>query len=448
MSDNRLMLNLAFVLFFYGTLLNASLGACPLDVLQNLLDEVGEAKPVRFQRALDKTGFTISDVRANYKSTEELLAQSPIPKEAHKYYDKKTGYFNYKPENPIKLAVENGDAKLSAIRMNWIPEHDAISTEQLENLIPYLRNNPTVELWISSQPQWHKKIALQLEKLSPKERQQIKWIEHKEVQGSLWAQDGSKPLASGNETMVPRSNHQNPDLGLSPLIEKDLLKTRKSLFKFEGGNLIVGEKEIFVGPKVVEDAMKDFFISRTEALEALSREFGRPVVELGVPFGNQMKQVDFHIDLSMSIVRDYKTKKEVVLLDSETLALELLKKAAKDNGARSEHLKEVLKTLDPDEILSREKALNYMEMELKKKGYEVRRIPGLSQNEHIFNYTNSIYSGNSALVPEMGISVWDESVKATFIEMGHEVYPMPVAQKSLCQKGGIRCLSETFRMEH
>ena len=87
-------------------------------------------------------------------------------------------------------------------------------------------------------------------------------------------------------------------------------------------------------------------------------------------------------------------------------------------------------------------------------GYDVVRLPDFSDPQmtgrfsnspEIYSYTNAIFSEDVALLPEMGVRPWDSYTRNIFIEMGYSPLLLPVAKKSICLQGGIRCLSETFR---
>lgn len=94
--------------------------------------------------------------------------------------------------------------------------------------------------------------------------------------------DASKPL-EGNTLLVPVAESRSEETFggdptnrnvLKSLERQGKIKVRQSPFRWEGGNVIVGDRHTMIGSDVVEAAMRDFKISRKEAIDALSKSSG------------------------------------------------------------------------------------------------------------------------------------------------------------------------------
>ena len=90
-----------------------------------------------------------------------------------------------------------------------------------------------------------------------------------------------------------------------------------------------------------------------------------------------------------------------------------------------------------------------MEIILRKNGYDVKKIAGdykESMNVDLpINLTNVIFSGNSVIVPKYNSFFLDKYVETYFSELGYEVIPFESIHDTITLKGGVRCISETYR---
>lgn len=295
----------------------------------------------------------------------------------------------------------------------------------------------------------------------------------------IWSQDGSKPLEDGG-TVEPgvgamitgsyydATNALNKFRGLGAQFSK---------FPFAGGNMIVGARHLFVGTTIVDAVCEQMSISREEAITALSVEFGKPVIEIGVPSGpNRRKyQAEFHIDLTMAVVRNRVTGEEEILLNSPRKAVEELLAGSDVDSLPNEEV-ELLQTLQKlllrnskespsEDLMARINALiglaglktlekrlitmieyqkeyDLIETDLKSHGYTVVPIPNFDIG---FNWANLIFSGRYALTAQLGVKIWDDYMSKLLSSKGYEPIKFKAAQKSLFKKGGLRCMSETYR---
>jgi hypothetical protein len=435
------------------------------------------------------TVISTESLAREHHITADVLTEMGIPERAHPFYNVVTGKFDYQPTSKQILSPENGDEPLSLIHLNILP--GAYGDLGLQSLLPdyvlVLRRLPDLRLLLVAPPEKLKALEEWRKGLPPRQSVRVHVVSAGELGKDLtwWAQDGSKPAQSGTvgkaKFLLPRGPVQASDSlgyagGIQGLLESGLAESVPSLFRFEGGNLVVGAKHVFVGSDEVEAAMKDFRISRSEALKALSIEFGKPVLEVGAPSqGGGKEQLVFHIDLSLSIVRNRLTQRETVVMESPTAALEIIlgkgvthSKAdfEKAQAGWVEARKGKLKDYDDAEIFSLVKKMrwetlqyrilqcDFLRSQIEGHGYETVSIPGLTQmgpggsdEAHAIprNYTNSILSGSLALIPKTGDRGLDTAAAQTYRKLGYEVLPMSSASFLYYQNGGTRCGAQTFR---
>ncbi len=419
--------------------------------------------------------------------TEERLRRSGVHPALIPFYDLNTGEFNYRRAKALTLALENGDEKLSTLRVNATGKKSkakAISKELIAGYTKILASDPTIKLVILTSDDQIDIFAQEVDHLRKDIRSRIEVVPYNKNREdapslSLWAQDLSKPIQGGQKsTLIPRVGSRDTLFHFKDNLSTAGISIEESLVDFDGGNVVVGAKHVFVGSEIVELCMRKFFIERENALKVLSEEFGKPVFEIGytdIENPKRKSQVDFHIDLTMAVVRDRKTGREVVLLGSVDKAVDLLL-STEDLGGLSGIEKNSVRTLeevaasndvprldkgrllhalgderDVGSVLYERARLAEIKQNLIAAGYDVIEVPRIHNArihkdlKYYFNYTNSIFSGSTAIIGELGIPVWDRYMKNTLGDLGYEVYPLKVVQKSLCLNGGVRCLTETYR---
>jgi hypothetical protein len=448
-------------------------------------DELKKIRPVDITKASPIHEFkkekTVEElVKEGLKLHSESWKELGIPKSAWEYYDLKTGKFNYKLDQPRLLALENGDVPLTAIRMNYSDESSEISDDLLREYIELLKISLALELWIIVNHDHGQKLQAHLLHLPDTLMKRIKIASvGSKSNVLLWAQDPAKPLASGHRSLLPRLYLDSMEAGVDhaayyrdsewALDAAGLSKVERSLFRFEGGNIIVGAQHIFVGSDIIDVNARDLRISRHEAKRVLSIEFGKEVLEVGAPLDTSggLAQIDFHIDLSMAVVRNKKTNRETVLLGSPSKAIEILssnisiiqKKQTplfyKTGEASNEYKRmsenQILAQLKKSDSYYREAWVKYMTKKLQRIGYEVALVPGLYMQNmgrddlEYYNYTNLIVDTEKILMPNLGIDSLDKYSRKVYEDLGYEVIGMDSSRFTLCLSGGIRCTGETFR---
>ncbi len=435
---------------------------------------------------------TISTWLKQPRQLRRLLRANGVPEYGWKYYDRETGRFNYQPNQPVSLALENGDARLQAIHLNH-DHNDNGFRSLLSDYKAVLDVLPTLQFIVVTTPEDFIDLNnYALEIFGENWREHIQVVLTDEARIYVWTQDASKPLADGLATMLPAQNHTMSRPSYRATVEDmekaGVVQTRQSIFTFDGGNIIVGSQHVIVGPDVVARAMHDFRISRTEALDALSKEFGRPIIEVGY-FEREarwltsdlyfLKQVDFHIDLTLSIVRNRNTQVETAVVQSPRLLYEhVLGVTDLDKMSPAQFAEAKLNWLESlrdqvlagklhltkeergfiaqinshslNSILTWDLRAGHVAKILADSGYTVVRIPGInvlqSRNQvDTYNYTNAIFSDDLALVPSYDVRWVDELAHSIYQGMGYQTIPMPSTQTYICQMGGIRCASETYR---
>ncbi len=417
----------------------------------------------------------------------ELADEFNLPIETLGLFNRSTGNFEpdrARPKQP--LALENGDSKLKAIRINYEFSYGSDGNAfpaLLSNYLKVLQVIPDLELWVALR-EFDKVDFENMIKDVPLEiKNRIKTVTTSSLQVELWAQDGSKPFEDGESTLLQTNGNKVKRRDYRKVVwdmeESGLITTETSYFRFEGGNVIVGDDHIFLGVDVVNDLVENIGMDRPEALSALSSDFGKEVIEIGIPkIGSNPEQPEFHIDLTMSLVRDRTSGKEIVLLQSPYALFEqvlgfrnmseanevsfrknivdfLLKIKQQIQSGQKKSLSigetrfiEELSKINLAELRLKEAQSSFIADLIEKSNYEVKKIPGwnnLSWTLSTFNYTNLVWSENYVLAPEYEIDFLDQYVYSIFEELGYQVIPMNSVQKLICKRGGIRCASETYR---
>lgn len=432
-------------------------------------------------------------VKKEGKAVQQVLKEQGIPEYAHRYYGA-DGNFKYRPDHPIQLSSENGDDELALARIQFATfeklEHQRVYDLLVKDYLHVLEELPHAELRIVTDEKSKPALVSLLRGASESVRKRVKTVTiESEHPLELWAQDGSKPIKDPEhyriQTLVPYEHEDGAKSEIWQELEGKGWPTQRSIFHFEGGDVVVGARHVFVGPTVIEDNMKKFRISRSEALQALSAEFGKPVFEIK---RNKIPKkadpsfthpIDFHIDMFLSVARNHKTGKETVLLSSPELGFKALAGRRKDadfpedwdimaehlvqgakddaNGFLTDAERELIATIkktSPYAFRVQQDQVNAEAVRLKALGYDIKFVPGLAQMHgeremgqwEIFGYANSILSGKKAIIPELGIPRLDRAATQAFEDLGYKVIHVYSPTESLCLKGGIRCMTETYRV--
>lgn len=357
------------------------------------------------------------------------------------------GYRPVERTNHLVLSGENGREKLEAVR---IVLSDEWTLDVLKDYLQVMDKMPSLKLMAV----YPKKFKNEVDKTlggaqkSIRNRVNIKQLENVKTTAE-WTQDGSKPLISKQPTSLASSGHARPVYRemLDEFQKENLVSIENSHFTFEGGNVVVGDRHVFTGTNTAEKMMEKFKITRANALTLMEAEWGGPVFEIGVAGADGAKQLDFHIDLTMTVLYSPKKKKEVILLGStQKFFDQIAELETKDFKTRAE--RNVLKALtgNMSDQAYRERYLSAVEKKLIEKNYEVIRVPYFNDGAYpLINYNNVVISENQVIFPLNGFRKLDVEMLDLYHKLGFETIPVEVVQKSFQYKGGIRCLSETFR---
>ena len=433
----------------------------------------------------------------------QLLEESRIPLELRKFYDAK-GRFHYHPEHPVRLSSENGDQKVSVFKIHYDPSSKSEDAELhdllLRDYAGVLERMPDTKLWVVTRPAHLQRLEELLATLPPETRARIRpsSLESESVQNrylGLWAQDSSKPVDSPDGTphvLVPWSQRF-----LGPTSPDDTLELQFALaahgqtnvhspLLYSGGNVIVGERHVLVGPDVVRNTADRLRIPPSDALDALSAEFGKPVIEIFHRSAPEAYSRAFrrpfapHIDLQLALARDHSSGKETALVQSPAALVTALlggRKAeelpaewprfvdalvrgahpdpARALNASEEALIAALGAMRREDLLAQQDQAQELARSLAAKGYAVRTVPGIAPMKYesenagtkwqLFNYTNSIFSGDRAVIPDLGIPALDRAFRDELGRMGYQPVPVTSPRRSYRFWGGIRCMTETHR---
>jgi hypothetical protein len=439
-----------------------------------------------------------------FKSVSHLLNLYDIPTRFHRYYNKDTGKFRYLTSEPVELALENGSSKLSMIRINYLTDgYKDISHEVVSDYIEAMKIITDFKLVIVVASYQKKMLVDQLAGIEPSIRRRINISTinvpeklRKQITSSsaLWAQDSSKPLANGSATYMHNDGYsvKRPiyKVFTKALVKSGHAKVKQSLFDFEGGNLIVGDKHIFLGADTIKSLSDRLEITQKQAVKTFEVEFGKPVIPIGLPYEVKRKGFTlqngevFHIDLSMAIVRDLSDKevvREIAVVSSpEKLFDDFFNISNIGSKSKEEYieitsslLRKITKNKWDESITATERKLyykiamlTYTDMILKieetkfikylleKQGYKTKEVAGFyppgklsmdGDGSPIINFTNVIISGDNVIIPYYKSKKLMESAEKTYRDLGYNVILAKSSEGSFCLDGGIRCLSETHR---
>ncbi|MBL7544253.1 MAG: hypothetical protein JNL11_10565 [Bdellovibrionaceae bacterium] len=401
--------------------------------------------------------------------------------------------FSYAPN--LKLSLENGRQKLRAIRINLSDSEMSIAV--LQDMYVALRLIPGLEIIVIVAPGMEEKMNLSMQKVPAEIRSRIKiilydskdpWLtgltpaEAAVELGNIWAQDHSKPFENGKKLSTFIFRKFNDSLATEQLKKSDKIDTKNYILDLDGGNIIVGDRNILIGANSVYYIMREG-LSYESVIQFLEASFSKKVLVVGVPklVGEEirMSQSSFHIDLDLVLAVDKTTNSEIALVRSpialiteilnipyerkipdvdyvkflEQKLLAFYKEKAKHKPLTASTIKllEVLTQMDPKQMVADELASLHTRRWLEIHGYTTREVPGYGffsttmAKQNFFFGTNSILSGNIALVPWNNIPELDQAIGRIYKNLGYEYYPMRSSVQTIECHGGIRCASETYR---
>jgi hypothetical protein len=250
------------------------------------------------------------------------------------------------------------------------------------------------------------------------------------------------------------------------------IHTTRSELVFEGGDVIVGARHVFVGEAVIRGNMEYLETTRHNVLELLEAEFGKPVLEITAPSVStdiRRAPLSFHIDLSLAVARNRINGQEVALLNSPRLLFQLLLGVTDFENLTAKDLRARIAALTPttdeeEEMLRRLRSIPLERHKLHQArldfvaqrvlapaGYSIIPVPGINDcqesadNSYYRSYTNAVFSGDMVALPHLDVETLDDYAKNALQSLGYRVLPMRSAPLLYRLQGGPRCALETYR---
>lgn len=435
--------------------------------INNFFDSIVHRKRAKLKRRISQAGLhperaSIAEILdAGIVLKLEDLHLLGVPKEAASYFNLRTGEFTYEPVFK-ELRPENGDAELERIWMT-LPNAKYSESSEFEGLArKLLESLPDLSLTVLGGLS-HQVVKTRLSsfaKNSLGENRLFFKLGNGFETLSPWAQDIGKPTKQ-NIILTPSKynfGYEIPQKATKRLLNKKddapSFVTSDSVFRFDGGDIVVGDRNIFVGAGIVETNAVLLRLPRKKIKELLAAEFGKEIVIVGATKrGAEKEYVDYHTDLTMAVVRNLNTGKEVVLLSSSEAAASFL------DGTSPKNV-EILKSLEHRSVKKREHRLRQFELELKRKGYETIKIPGnFEENSfyelrektyhesesgrrripRVFNYTNLVLGKGKAILPIYDLPIFDNYMKELLEGFGYEVIEAYQGRRLIQFAGSVRC---------
>ena len=210
------------------------------------------------------------------------------------------------------------------------------------------------------------------------------------------------------------------------------------------------------GSKENLDRLSEFLALFQVAKKFMEEDFGVPCVFAGYEEGLNCIQLNFHLDFYMTCLPG-----GVVLLQDHQKCIEVLKKLVRNQTLmwKERELFKLMEVSARGLIDSCKEPLNQLELQLKKKGFHVLRVPGhfqLSPTQTILNFMNSVVfvSGNDSrtciILPKYG-ATGEIRLRQAFVEcleeaqvgrtwiLGPETAGENIFSESLAYDGSLRC---------
>jgi len=396
------------------------------------------------------------------------------------------------------FSIEDGSVPLRALQISFVQPVNG-DRKFLDEALAFVMATAKAQLWVVYGPGTHTNVADWYLSRPSEQRERIRIFDAESshsrfgrVQDALlrvagesdelyaWAQDGSKPGPNHALVMPSRAVDGRTYAYRRPaqlLDAAHLAKTRVVPIYFEGGNIIVGARHVFVGVEIIDENMSEAGTTRARTLARLADLFGAPVVELGVPrvdvetgLARSFHQRHFHIDLTIALLKHPDTGKEVVLLNDireglkALFGFDVLAQAKSDEhfsdllgdtlldwmrhpSENEKHEAAVLgyiKTNSYVQLMKEALEADYIRRQIEALGYEVIGLPGVG----IFSYTNIVASEGKVWGPHFGVAGLDHAAVKIFRDQGFKYFGSTYgASAMVCVQGGPRCLSQTFRTD-
>lgn len=412
------------------------------------------------------------------KVDEVLLNALRIPRVAHPYYHPQTGVFSVPTQESFALSLENGDEPLARLRIHLTHER-TLNPDLLDiirsDLTRILHADPQLMLDVLIEANSLPLYNTLLEGLDSAFPNRIH-ITPSSSELRPWAQDDGKPVTGLPGLVV--SGHLSSE-SLDPetadvyeLQAHHILRERghriiHAPFIFEGGDIVVGDRHIFVGDKSIDNSISLLRISRGEVVKAMEAFFNKPVIRIGNGDLDQLfYHIHFHTDLLLSVVRNRKTQKEVVLLNSPLKMREavMILPNARVTPWLNHHSLGTDQIRNAFEISPERRLYSHWQMwvdqtkiRLERAGYEVIEVPGFAISEHLakssfhpnmsryISFTNVVVGKDHVIGPAFDHEEIDRIGQSVYEELGYRYIPIRIAPLLFTMEGGPRCAACAYR---
>ena len=378
----------------------------------------------------------------------------------------------------VHLSLENGSQNISQLRLHLptpYAEPNAPNYQQgllysqdifeslLKDLKPLLERQSQIQTVVVF-PKGRRTMAEQSLRhiLGSGLQSRVQWVEasgHFDL--PIWAQDDSKPLQDGRLLVSPDET--------SVLMNMDTLSSfqlQRAVLEFEGGNIVVGERHLFIGAKQIADVANHLGVSFEQALGFYEETLSKNVFPVGDLIN--MQQIDYHADLTLAVGYSPAKSKEIVFLASAEKArqvyLQQLRQIARlgldfVTSAQAELYRtefDLIESFLTHDFSGRAEQNKKMKVTLQKLGYEVVEVPSFGLDKTLtnvlpkrINYLNTVISGPDILVPHYNLLILDKAAQDIYRSYGFNVIPARRSTKCLFKhKGGPRCALSTVREQN
>jgi hypothetical protein len=282
--------------------------------------------------------------------------------------------------------------------------------------------------------------------ITPEEHPQVGFVVADELI-SGWARDryiafereGAPVLYAIPERDVPEGRRGDVAVARALLDQFPERRLVESPLVLEGGNCVLSDAAVFVGPQVIDQNLALFGGDAQAVLTEVGRVFAREVVLVG---GAGAPVPHDHVDMFLTALDE-----ETLLLGDPRLTqpyFEALRDLDVPEGTPNE-----LGTFTwPDQLAWAERYDAVCE-DLLRRGFSVERIPILhTGTEVVLTWNNAVLETRAgvrtAFVPRYGIPVLDRLAQGAWRRLGFLVHPIR-ARGPILQGGAVRCLSNDVR---
>jgi N-dimethylarginine dimethylaminohydrolase len=263
---------------------------------------------------------------------------------------------------------------------------------------------------------------------------------------TIWSRDrriARQDPATGRpvSTFVPRCHSADEPDKRSELAIPRILARRGLLaepycspISVEGGNVVGNSRHVFIGANLLEEnparrAAPERLIDRLQTL------FGRPVVILAAGDGAPPW---CHVDMYLTPVGP-----NMVLLACPRLATRILDANDACDAVDTDRVPLLDDEAEIDEVAER---LDDVQAQLRRLGYDVRRLPAIPNvdEDYLLTYNNvlmeTVNGRRHVYLPQYRVPLLDAAAQETYRRLGFTVHPVDVSQ--IYKFGGaVRCMA-------